>query len=176
MLRRNPKAVILACLIAVGLAACGGDPVPGAGTALPPPAAQGPETGPATFSFAGEGAAPRGTGEGGVPVNSFLWRASLDTIAFMPLATADPFGGVILTDWYSPDGANTERFKVNVLILDRELRTDALQVSAFRQVFNTGAGGWVDQPVGPETAPALEEAILSRARELRLNAVRAGQQ
>ncbi|MGB0553289.1 MAG: DUF3576 domain-containing protein, partial [Alphaproteobacteria bacterium] len=69
----------------------------------------------------------------GISVNGFLWRAALDTISFMPLAQADPFGGIILTDWYRPAETEGERFKVNVYILDSELRADGLRVSVFRQ-------------------------------------------
>ena len=71
---------------------------------------------------------------GGIGVNSFLWRASLDTIAFMPVNSADPFGGVIITDWHSPGGAERERFKMNVYILGRSLRADGVRVAVFRQV------------------------------------------
>ena len=107
-----------------------------------------------------------GSGKVTLGVNSFLWHASLDTLAFMPLASADPFGGVIITDWYSaPDDAN-ERMKVTVYILDRRLRADGLKIAVFRQ---TRAGaGWSDAAVNPDTATRLEDAILTRARELRL--------
>ncbi len=108
-------------------------------------------------------------GEGGIAVNAFLWRASLDTIAFMPLASADPFGGVIITDWYSPPETPDERFKVNVYILGRMLRADGLKVSVFRQQRNT-AGQWNDANVGPEVPGEFENAVLSQARELRLRA------
>jgi len=101
-----------------------------------------------------------------IGVNAFLWRASLDTIAFMPLASADPFGGVIITDWYAPPESNGERFKLSVLIMDRALRSDGVRVSVFRQTQST-AGNWVDSMVDAKTATDLENAILTRARELR---------
>lgn len=104
---------------------------------------------------------------GGIGVNSYLWRASLDTLSFLPLASADPFGGVVITDWYSPPETPDERFKVNLYILGRELRADGLRVSVFRQV-RQGQDGWADAQVDPETATQLENAILSRAREMRL--------
>lgn len=107
------------------------------------------------------GAAP------GIGVNSFLWRASLDTVSFMPVASADPFGGVILTDWYSPPDTPNERFKINIYILDRTLRADGVRVSVFRQV-RDGEGGWRDAPVSAETATKLEDTILTRARQLRI--------
>lgn len=107
-----------------------------------------------------------GEGETGIGVNSFLWRASLDTVSFMPLASADPFGGVILTDWYSPPGTPDERFKLNVFILDRQLRSDGIQVKVFRQVQR--GGNWQDSAVADDTARQLEDAILTRARQLRV--------
>ena len=115
------------------------------------------------------GPSRRGSGEGenGLGVNSFLWRASLDTVAFMPIASADPFGGVILTDWYSPPENPAERFKLNVFILDRQLRADGLKVAVFRQE-RDAAGGWIDAPATPEMGKTLEDTILTRARELRV--------
>jgi hypothetical protein len=107
-----------------------------------------------------------GSGKVTLGVNSFLWHASLDTLAFMPLASADPFGGVIITDWYSAPDDQNERMKVTVYILDRRLRADGLKIAVFRQ---TKAGGaWADSAVNPDTATRLEDAILTRARELRL--------
>ncbi len=106
-------------------------------------------------------------GGGGIGVNSYLWRASLDTIAFMPLASADPFGGVIITDWYSPAETPDERLKVNILILGRQLRADGVRASVFRQR-RDGSGAWVDAAVAPETGIELEDAILTRARQLRI--------
>ena len=99
-------------------------------------------------------------------VNSFLWHATLDTLAFMPLQSADPFGGVIITDWYSDPTDPNERMRVTAYILDRRLRADGLRVTAFRQTHS--ADGWVDAQVNPDTANKLEDAILTRARELRL--------
>jgi hypothetical protein len=99
-------------------------------------------------------------------VNSFLWHATLDTLSFMPLQSADPFGGVIITDWYSDPSNPNERMRVTVYILDRRLRADGIKISTFRQTHS--ADGWVDAQVNPETANKLEDAILVRARELRL--------
>jgi hypothetical protein len=104
-----------------------------------------------------------------VGVNSYLWRASLDTLAFMPLSSADPFGGVILTDWYSPPETPSDRFKISVFILDRTLRADGVRVSVFRQQ-RTGGGDWADAAVDQRTATDLENAILTRAREMRSSA------
>jgi hypothetical protein len=99
-------------------------------------------------------------------VNSYLWHASLDTLSFMPLASADPFGGVIITEWYSSPQAPDERLKVTVYILDRRLRADGLKLAVFRQTRN--GGGWADAVVNGDTATKLEDAILARARQLRL--------
>ena len=104
----------------------------------------------------------------GVAVNAFLWRASLDTINFIPLVSADPFGGVIITDWYTPAEQPTERMKVQVTILDRELRADGVRVSVFKQQQGAKTGGWVDAQVDQRTNTEIENAILTRARQLRI--------
>ena len=104
----------------------------------------------------------------GIAVNSFLWRASLDTIAFMPLASADPFGGVIITDWYTPPDTPGERFKINVYILDRQLRSDGIRASVFRQRLDAN-NQWAEAPVDKGTTIELENAILTRARQLRVS-------
>lgn len=108
-----------------------------------------------------------GTGSG-IAVNGYLWRASLDTMSFMPLTSADPFGGIIVTDWYVPPESPSERFKVQVYILDRQLRADGLRVTVFRQV-RDGGGSWVSAETKPETAAEIENAILTRARQLRID-------
>lgn len=97
-------------------------------------------------------------------VNSYLWRASLETLNFMPLEQVDPFGGVIVTDWYANDQVPNERFKANVYILDTNLRADALKATIFKQ--NRTANGWVDASVDADTARQIENAILTRARQL----------
>lgn len=103
---------------------------------------------------------------GGIGVNSYLWRATLDTISFLPVTSADPFGGVILTDWYAPPETPNERFKLNVYVLGRALRADGIQVSVFRQALdNTGI--WRDTSVEPDAGRKIEDSILTRARQLR---------
>ena len=104
----------------------------------------------------------------GVAVNAYLWRASLDTINFIPLVSADPFGGVIITDWYTPAETPNERMKVQVTILDRELRADGVRVSVFKQQTAPKGGTWVDAQVDPRTNIDIENAILTRARQLRI--------
>jgi hypothetical protein len=117
-------------------------------------------------AFGGGGSGSGGGGGVGIGVNTYLWRASLDTINFMPLTSADPFGGVIITDWYTPPETPDERFKMTVYILDRQLRADGLKVAVFRQA-RRGAD-WVDVAVAPDTHIELENAILTRARQLRV--------
>jgi hypothetical protein len=142
------SALILLVGLSLGLAACGK-------SAGSPSAAYPSERG--------------GKNEAAIGVNSFLWRASLDTLAFMPLSSVDPFGGVIITDWYAnPDVAN-ERFKMTVYILDRRLRADGVKVAVFRQV--KSGSNWADAPSNPDTAVKLENAILTRARQLRVDTI-----
>ena len=104
----------------------------------------------------------------GIGVNTYLWRATLDTLAFLPLASADPYGGTIITDWYINPEKPDERFKATVYILDTRLRADGLNVTVFKQM-RDAAGGWVDAPVSPQTETDIENSILTRARQLRLS-------
>jgi hypothetical protein len=104
-----------------------------------------------------------------IGVNSYLWRASLDALAFMPLLQTDSAGGVIVTDWYTNPRNAGERMKVTVTILDQDLRADALRVAAAREVAQ--GGGWVSAPVEAATVQKLEDIILTRARDLRRNAI-----
>lgn len=104
-----------------------------------------------------------------IGVNSYLWRASLDTLSFAPLLQTDSAGGVIVTDWYANPANPGERVKLSVVILDQDLRADALRVAASRQV-NQG-GAWVEAPVQAATVQKLEDIILTRARDLRRSAI-----
>lgn len=108
----------------------------------------------------------QGGGAAGIGVNSFLWRAALDTVSFMPVASADPFGGVILTDWYENPETPGERFKINIYILDRQLRADGVRAAVFKQRQEQGA--WRDARVPADMAASLENTILTRARDLRV--------
>lgn len=119
------------------------------------------------FSQLQNGKKDDGNGSGGIGVNSFLWRAALDTVAFMPLSSADPFGGTILTDWYQLPESPTERFKFNIFILDRALRADGVKASIFKQIRDP-SGQWLDIHVDAKMASTLEDAILTRARQLRI--------
>lgn len=104
-----------------------------------------------------------------IGVNSYLWRASLETLSFMPLTQADSSGGVLVTDWYADPENPGERVKVSVAILDQDLRADALRVAASRQVLQNGT--WVEAPVQAATVQRLEDIILTKARDLRRSAV-----
>jgi hypothetical protein len=104
-----------------------------------------------------------------IGVNTYLWRAAIDTVSFAPLLQANAQSGVIITDWYVNPRVPGERVKLTVSILDQDLRADALRVSASRQVNQSGA--WIDAPVQAATVQKLEEIILTRARDLRRSAV-----
>ena len=121
------------------------------------------------FSFGGKKKTDEGGG--GIGVNALLWRASLDTINFMPIVSADPFGGVIITDWFAPAETPNERFKMNIYILGRDLRADGIKVAVFRQR-RDAAGGWTDAAVESRTPIDVENAILTRARQIRQTAGR----
>jgi len=119
----------------------------------------------------GGGATPATAAQTGIGVNAFLWRATLDTLSFMPLANADPWGGVVNYDWYTDPRAPNERFKATVFILDTRLRADALNVTVTKEV-RDGTGGWVGAPVAAQTETDLENAILTKARQLNLSTAR----
>jgi Domain of unknown function (DUF3576) len=104
-----------------------------------------------------------------IGINSYLWRAALDTVSFMPLVQTDSNGGVIVTDWYANPNSPGERMKLTVTILDQDLRADAVRVAASRQV--SQGGSWIDVPVQAATVQKLEDIILTKARDLRRNAI-----
>jgi hypothetical protein len=108
--------------------------------------------------------------EAGIGVNSYLWRSSLDVLSFMPLSEVDPFGGVIITDWYANPELPSERFKATVYILDTRLRADALSVQLFKQLRGED-GAWVDASIDPATRIQIENAILTRARQIRISQI-----
>jgi Domain of unknown function (DUF3576) len=180
----RPISVISVGVMALGLAACGGDP----NSVKENDARNGTKSATERDMIQGLGGKNReegtlfgpggifgskekkedNSGGSGVAVNAYLWRASLDTINFIPLASADPFGGVIITDWYTPAETPNERMKVQVTILDRELRADGVRVSVFKQQTSPKGGAWVDAQVDPRTNIDIENAILTRARQLRI--------
>ena len=114
------------------------------------------------------GSKPRPVANAGIGVNAYLWRATLDTLSFMPLLTADPWGGVVNYDWYVNPQTPNERFKATVFILDTRLRADALNVTVTKEV-RDASGAWSPAPVGAQTEADLENAILTKARQLNLS-------
>jgi hypothetical protein len=106
-----------------------------------------------------------------IGVNGYLWQATLSTLSFMPLASADPYGGVIITDWYTNPEKPDERFKVTVYILDARLRADGLNVAVFKQN-KDASGNWIDAPSASQTETDFENAILTKARQLRLSNIK----
>ncbi len=102
----------------------------------------------------------------GMPINTFLWRGALDTISFMPLNSADPIGGTILTDWYSTSNNQNERCKLNIFISGNQLKTQNLKVTSFCQAFKNQR--WINTEVDPDNNIKLENAILNKAKKLRL--------
>ncbi|WP_165379655.1 DUF3576 domain-containing protein [Rickettsiales endosymbiont of Peranema trichophorum] len=102
-----------------------------------------------------------------ITVNAYLWRAVLDAVHFMPLLSADPFGGTVITDWYAKDPKAKERFKFNIMIIGPELRVDAVKVSAFKQI--KMGNTWTDSQVSPQLAENLKQKILVHARAMRVN-------
>ena len=102
----------------------------------------------------------------GLPINPFLWRASIETISFMPLASTDPFAGTIITDWYTAENSLGERCKLNIFINGAEMKTDNLKVSSFCQSLKNNQ--WVNSPSNSEDNIKLENAILNKAKKLKL--------
>jgi len=150
--RMRGFVIVAAALSAVSLSACGSVPNPFGGS---------------------KGAKVRASSDNAaaIGVNGYLWRATLDTLAFMPLASADPYGGVIVTDWYTNPEKPDERFKCTVYILDSRLRADGLNVAVFKQQ-RDASGNWVDQPTAGQTETDIENSILTRARQLRLSNIK----
>ena len=104
----------------------------------------------------------------GLPINPYLWRGSLETISFMPLVSADPFAGIIITEWYSDKKSQNQRCKLNIFIKGIELRTNNLKVNSFCQILNEN-GNWVDQLVNEDNNHQLENAILNQAKKIKLS-------
>ena len=117
------------------------------------------------------GRSDENTGGGGIGINVYLWRASLDTTSYMPLLSADPYGGVIITDWYSPEETPRERFKMTVYILDQKLRADGVKISLFKQILSK-ENQWRDTKPNPQTIMKIEDTILTKARQLRITSLR----
>lgn len=166
------KRILLSCITLAFLAACSDAKLESAGTPMSREDAQiasrGKITGEDGLSIFGSSKDKDSSSGGALGVNSYLWRATLDTISFMPLASADPFGGTIITDWYEDPKTPGERYKVNALILDKTLRADGVRIQVFKQKLSKGA--WRDSEVDPQMARKVEDSILTRARELKVAA------
>ncbi len=104
----------------------------------------------------------------GFPINPYLWKGSLETISFMPLTSADPFGGIIITDWYAEQNESDQRCKINIFIKGVELKTENLKVNSFCQKLNE-KNVWIDQKINQENNIKLENAILNKAKKIRLS-------
>jgi hypothetical protein len=120
------------------------------------------------LGFGGDKTPATSSNPAAIGVNGYLWRATLDTLSFMPLSSADPYGGIVITDWYVNPEKPDERFKCTVYILDSRLRADGLNVAVFKQT-RDAAGNWVDAPAAGQTETDIENAILTKARQLRLS-------
>ena len=175
MTRRStfPRALFVAVSLLVALPSCS-NLKPDADQQYPPDPddlrkeQRGKITGEDGLVMGGDaGKKDKDAGKNPLGVNSFLWRATLDTLSFLPIASADPFGGTILTDWYEDADAPGERYKVNVLILDRQLRADSLKITTFRQK-KDAKGNWMDMPSDPKLGRKLEDTVLTRARQMRV--------
>ena len=103
----------------------------------------------------------------GMPINPYLWKASLETINFMPLSSTDPFAGTIITDWYTSEANRGERCKLNVFINGQEFKTTNLKVLSFCQTLKNNQ--WVNTPSQNEDNTKLENAILNKAKKLKLS-------
>ena len=123
------------------------------------------------LTFGGDPKRAATGGGSGVGVNAFLWRASLDVLSSWPVSSADPFGGVIITDWYAPPETPRERFKFNIFILSRALRADGVRVSIFKQFKNAG-GEWQQAVLQSETEASVENAILTKAQQFRAGSLK----
>ena len=158
--RRNAGVAVLAIMAATTLAGCSHGRGDSQGTFVSQ------ESGGGFPIFGRKGRGPASPAS--IGVNGYLWRATLDTLSFMPLVTADPWGGTVITDWYANPEKPDERFKATVYILDTRLRADGLKVTVFKQVRDT-TGQWADSATADQTETDIENAILTRARQLRLS-------
>lgn len=169
--RLAPALAAALAVLAVGACSSSGQKGPGAGTVSEP---GGPRATESKLPVGVRRTYAKGGTTGGrarVNVNQFAWQASLDAIAFMPIKTSDPYGGLIATDWYRPTTSPKERLRVNILVGGPQLSSDVVRVTVFKQIQGP-RGAWKPIKVNPRTATDLENVILSRARQARLGANR----
>jgi hypothetical protein len=168
--RRALFPALLLAAFTMLLSACGGNDKVEAtfpkGQEMERKEARGKLTGESGLNLFGPSDADQKASNSPIGVNGFLWRATLDTLSFMPLVSADPFGGTIITDWYEDSGTPGERYKVNAVILDKTLRADGVRISVFKQKIQGGV--WRDQASDDRLGRKLEDTILTRARQLRI--------
>jgi hypothetical protein len=110
-----------------------------------------------SLAACGSGTPPTPRGAENVAVNRYLWAASLDVLSFLPVEAADPFTGIISTGYGTPPGGSTA-YRATIRVIDPAMDARSLRVS-----LQTRNG-----PVSAETQRAIEDAILSRARQLRI--------
>jgi hypothetical protein len=165
---RTLMTVAIAATAAATLAGCASKGNGGAQPAGPPVSRTGIDDNNGGIRLFG-GGGDKTKQQAAIGVNAFLWRATLDVLSFMPLASADPYGGVVTTDWYANPDKPNERFKATVYILDSRLRADGIKVALFKE--QLGAAGWTTAPTDPDTAIQLENAILTKARQFKLATV-----
>ena len=166
--------VVAAALVMMALAGCSGSN--NTSTTKAEPRSRSAADGRADFEARGGGIslnnlfqAPRGST--GLPVNALLWRASLDTLSVIPLASVDTFGGTIITEWYANPSDPTRRIKVSVFVLDQELRSDGIRAEVYVQDRSGSSSEWIDAGRDPGFAARLEDLILTRAREIRSSGI-----
>jgi len=167
------RKLLVLCGLSFALAACSDAPPTSSSTTAPPSQIEARQARNGSMINGNEdsgitllGGHKKEEGGGGLGVNSYLWRATLDTVSFMPLVSADPFGGTIITDWYEDPKTPGERFKVNALILDKSLRADGIKITVFKQTMSHGM--WRDQKTDSKLEQSLEDTVLTRARQLRI--------
>jgi len=174
--REVRKRIAAFALVSFSIAACGKIAGPPAPDSRPPVSNEDLRNYGTNFEarnslkdlFLGDG---NNANENGLPVNKYLWQASLSVLsASLPLASTDPFSGVIATDWGAAANAQNERVRVTATVQGTELTARGLSVSVFRETLNP-SGAWIAAPVSPQTASKLKDSILARARELRIQAV-----
>lgn len=177
----GPLARCAAILVIAGLAAgCGSNQRAKEDTAGPKPGPKreyDPSRDTSVFGEGGVSVATLNAGRAGgilgedekgrLPVNKYLWQGALDTLSFLPLASTDPFTGVIATDWGATPEAPDERFKVTAFVVSPVLSAASLKVAVYREARNA-EGVWLPAQVSPDTARRLEDAILTRARQIRI--------
>jgi hypothetical protein len=164
---KRPALIMVAIplMIGIGLTACSstGGKKPMGSTAQTKPLESGGGLG--QWIGLGKNKNSKAVVEAGIGVNAYLWRATLDTISFMPLTSADPWGGTVITDWYANPTKSDERFKATIYILDSRLRADALNVNINKEILVDNQ--WKAAEVAAQTSIDIENSILTRAKELR---------